>query len=559
MLEKSSYIIRKETKFFLKDWKSLVLLFITPIVLVLIVGAAFVSSAPKNINIDVCGVEDNDIYQNVVSITRNSGVFLVNSYVLNSTESCRISIRNSIDLSASKAGIVVPTKSATNNLEVIVDNSRIISDYIVSYFRIITSDISDRMTTRYVGLLYENIDYVKTDLMSYENSLIEQRSRIDRVRNGIKNAKNDLQTIKSLIIEAGTTRNFVSELDNSVTSLSASKNNIDNSLSELNQVLQLVSSANISEPTKSSIMSSLQSVYSQLNSTSSAIDNTKKNLASSSDYVRNYKASMGSHAQRIEDVIFQLSSIDNSLYSVAEEMNSIILKTNDLKNKINLIKSPDAPKTTQFVKANFYNYFSSGKLIDFIFPSILVMTLMLVSSFISSMTLMRQRSNGLLERLVIAPSGCGYVVIHKIATNIFLSLVPLPFILIIASTILNLEFFVSNIAITFIVLILSIIIFVSIGFVIATLSNSESTAILLSLIIIVPMMFLSGIFVPVEKFPSIVGAISPYMPLSVVTSTLESSTIYSVVNFTGIITMIFYAFFSVFISYLVLKKSLLKG
>jgi ABC-type multidrug transport system permease subunit len=106
------------------------------------------------------------------------------------------------------------------------------------------------------------------------------------------------------------------------------------------------------------------------------------------------------------------------------------------------------------------------------------------------------------------------------------------------------------------VLILSAIIFTSIGMVIAAFSNSESTAILLSLLIVIPMVFLSGIFVPIEKLPIGIAQVTPFLPSTLSTIILENAIFYvqgqKFILPIGILCI--YAAASMLISYIVIKR-----
>jgi len=63
-------------------------------------------------------------------------------------------------------------------------------------------------------------------------------------------------------------------------------------------------------------------------------------------------------------------------------------------------------------------------------------------------------------------------------------------------------------------LILSIFAFVAIGLFISVFVDSESIAILLSLLIVMPMLFLSGLILPTYFMPSALSSIANVLPLT---------------------------------------------
>ena len=123
---------------------------------------------------------------------------------------------------------------------------------------------------------------------------------------------------------------------------------------------------------------------------------------------------------------------------------------------------------------------------------------------------------------------------------------------------LNLQMFIANFPVTFLILILCVIIFVSIGMIIASFSSSESTAILAAIIIVIPMMFLSGIFIPTEKLPYEIQSVSSYLPLTLAASIMEGASFYNSIPWQNVLLLLLYTIISLTVSYFALKKTLIK-
>ena len=66
-----------------------------------------------------------------------------------------------------------------------------------------------------------------------------------------------------------------------------------------------------------------------------------------------------------------------------------------------------------------------------------------------------------------------------------------------------------------VVLLLVAVCFIGIALVLSNLTNTFSTIVLGSLLLIVPMLFLSGIFFPIEFMPEIVAGFSNLLPLTI--------------------------------------------
>jgi ABC-type multidrug transport system permease subunit len=106
-------------------------------------------------------------------------------------------------------------------------------------------------------------------------------------------------------------------------------------------------------------------------------------------------------------------------------------------------------------------------------------------------------------------------------------MIPIPFILAAGIFVLNVEIALVNIPYILLICGMSSIVFTLLGLVIASFSKTETTAILASLIIVTPMIFLSGAFSPSEAFSGNVKDISAYLPITISSRLLEGFMFYS--------------------------------
>ena len=70
------------------------------------------------------------------------------------------------------------------------------------------------------------------------------------------------------------------------------------------------------------------------------------------------------------------------------------------------------------------------------------------------------------------------------------------------------------------------ILFLSIGLAISSLAPSEESAPALANLVTFPMLFLSGVFFPIDFFPKFVGYISNALPLTHIASGIRNSALY---------------------------------
>ena len=67
--------------------------------------------------------------------------------------------------------------------------------------------------------------------------------------------------------------------------------------------------------------------------------------------------------------------------------------------------------------------------------------------------------------------------------------------------------------------------FISLGLAVSGLAKNEDTAAPLTNIIAMPMMFLSGMFFPVDSLPSFISAVSRYLPLTFLADAIRSASV----------------------------------
>lgn len=145
-------------------------------------------------------------------------------------------------------------------------------------------------------------------------------------------------------------------------------------------------------------------------------------------------------------------------------------------------------------------------------PGVMTIILMLVSAMMTSISITREKELGTMEILLVSPIKPFQVIIGKVFPYIFLSIIN-------AIIILFLGFFVFGMPINgslFLLLfesILFIISALSLGILISTISDSQQTAMMLSLMgLMLPVILLSGFIFPIKSMPIPMQLISNIIP-----------------------------------------------
>jgi len=145
-------------------------------------------------------------------------------------------------------------------------------------------------------------------------------------------------------------------------------------------------------------------------------------------------------------------------------------------------------------------------------PGVMAMILMLISAFMTSITITREKESGTMEILLVSPLRPSQIIIGKVIPYVLLSF--MSSILIIFLGILVFKMPVQG---DFILLLaeslLFIILALCLGILISTVAQSQQTAMMLSMVaLMLPTLLLSGFVFPVENMPKVLQVLAHLMP-----------------------------------------------
>ena len=145
-------------------------------------------------------------------------------------------------------------------------------------------------------------------------------------------------------------------------------------------------------------------------------------------------------------------------------------------------------------------------------PGIITILLMLVCAMMTSISIAREKELGTMEVLLVSPLKPIQIILGKVMPYVILSLVN-------ALTILALGYFVfgmpmrGNVVLLLLETILFILMALSMGILISTISKNQQVALLISLAgLMLPTILLSGFIFPVENMPKALQILSNIMP-----------------------------------------------
>jgi len=153
------------------------------------------------------------------------------------------------------------------------------------------------------------------------------------------------------------------------------------------------------------------------------------------------------------------------------------------------------------------------KPIQFLAPGLLGWAIASGATFGAAITLVNWRHNKLLRRLRLAPVNTGSIVLARVGVSLGVALIQMALFLLIATTPYFGLKLTSSWWMAIPVLILGTLAFMSIGLLVGSFAKTQQSATAIANLIILPMAFLGGAFIPLDFAPAWLVSTSYVMPL----------------------------------------------
>ncbi len=145
-------------------------------------------------------------------------------------------------------------------------------------------------------------------------------------------------------------------------------------------------------------------------------------------------------------------------------------------------------------------------------PGIITVILMLVSAMMTSITIVREKELGTMEALLVSPIKPAIIIIGKVIPYIILSFINLIIILLLSRFVFGMPIN-GSVALLLGESLLFLIMSLSLGILISTVSKTQQQAMLLSMFaLMLPTILLSGFIFPIENMPVVLQLLSDIMP-----------------------------------------------
>ena len=145
-------------------------------------------------------------------------------------------------------------------------------------------------------------------------------------------------------------------------------------------------------------------------------------------------------------------------------------------------------------------------------PAIMGTLLMLVCAMMTSISIVREKEKGTMEVLLVSPTKPLMIIVAKLVPYLVLAFVILSIILLMSSFVLGVPIKGSLFWI-YVVSTIYILLALSLGILVSTIAETQLVALLISaMLLMMPVIMLSGMMFPIESMPKILQYISAIIP-----------------------------------------------
>ena len=148
----------------------------------------------------------------------------------------------------------------------------------------------------------------------------------------------------------------------------------------------------------------------------------------------------------------------------------------------------------------------------FFVPGVICMILLIVTTNLTAMSLVREREIGTLEQLLVSPATRIELIIGKLSPFIIIGLLDVALIVAAAILIFNVPVK-GSIPLLFFFSFIFLFTTLGMGLFISTIARTQEQSMVLTFFCIITMVLLSGIIFPIENMPKIIQACTYFMPL----------------------------------------------
>ena len=598
----SSYsVIKKDLKVYVRHKKTLLLIFLAPVLIMILIGSVFSGASGEGLKDVKLGVGGGSTLGDEIIHELNSSKMFI---IVKENTTDPVVIEDGVRSGKYSAGIFIP-QNQTQSMKLYIDNSRVqIAPVISTVFLTMTEKMSYELTLGFISKLWENLEEMDSELSPLKESVFSINGNIEKLDNDTQNVlfqldgidakglnqsvnmmKNTLEQMKTDMVQTSidinATQQEISDLDKNVSSIYNDSStlrddmnlivdSIDstdaallaiqvtlqgtyNSTCTISSTLQCISLSNTIlqvQDTRALLLEKtdrIRSLHIALSNTAAKSYELHEKLVRTDTRLQNMRGLIGNYTFEISNIHGNISNINTAiaiLDDVKEQSANVSIQMNDLtlemnKSSSNLVSEIDRTKSILIdvikkspstvaapIKLEREPVFKDRAYLDFLMPAIVSIVLMFISFMLASITIVQERTKKTLLRTLLTPLSLGEFIFAKTFALILIAMLQGIIMIIVAYLFYGILIPISQLGLLFLVILVYSAAFIGIGMAIATFAESENTAMLSSLVLSIPMLFLCGVFFPFEIMPQLMVKIGSALPITMGIRALDSVLIY---------------------------------
>ena len=534
-------LILKDLRLFKRDKRTLITVILAPLIILFILGNIFnvsgEDSSIKGISLGYCNLDSE-------KLDFSSPVFRI--VYLNGN--CDNLARTLVSEGKLKGAIVIPKgfsqdikKGQGSNIILYVDNSKTqMAVVIIDAMKAFVQDSNERVSVEFIQnawdrliLLNKKLKFVNHQLITVKENALSAKKQISEFNETLNELSTGALSDERLNFTFDISEfNSSTSLDNTLENLISLNNGVCLDNGEIcNITTFIINNLEDLVDREQRLNSLFDGLNNQFNS-----DTGNVSIIQQKNELKNKIAEMDKDANEYIDQIV----------SLIDELNetSVILDTYTSKNPQNIVRPVTLSSNNVFGKSTtYFKFWHSG-----VMTVILLFTLIMLSSS----NVVHERNNGTMARTFLTPISKFSFLLGKSIYFLILSLIEIIVLLLLSM------FFGVYIALSFKVFLILLLIsfnFIMLGLFVGSFSKTENVALLTSLVISIPMLFLSGIFFPFEIMPPFMESLGLNLPLTLSVLSLEKLWLYNTtVDIMAMIKLFFIAAFIFLFTWILIKR-----
>jgi len=584
-------VVQKDLKIYVRQKKTLVLMFLTPVLIMFIVGSVFSGDSDrglKNVKLGISGVQNLEGSRIVESLSQE-GMFTIEESNATSSE-----MEEMVKGGLYSAGIVLPQNQSAP-MRLYLDNSKLqVAPVISTVFLTVTEKISFEITLGFIEELWDSLQKMEAQMDPLANEVRKVNATINEINADAQQIKSSMdgldiaglrgslggmdRALDDMERDLGRSRLDLKNTRDEIKQLNSSVGEINAESSELRDEMKIVvDNINATDQALLGLEGDLLKVHNitcfnltafdpkcltleqsidQINSTRTLLQNRTSRIVgfydnlntvaeSSAELQRaigdidvgleNMDDSISSYLDRIDDLRGEISPIEEAITELDGirkrstatfgEVSTLTVEIN--RNADELVAALEESKETledvvtrsptavvSPIILDKFGVFTERSYLDFLMPSITAIVLMFVSLLLASISIVQEKKGGTLLRTLLSPIRLHELLLGKIISLLIISLLQAVIIVGMARFIYGVVIPTEHISPLLKGVLIYSASFTVIGMALATFADSENTAMLSSLVLSVPMLFLNGVFFPFEMMAPNIASFGKALPIT---------------------------------------------